>query len=72
MKRTMNLPIGDIRLNPAQHVDGGLVHLHEHSIEDLPKPQQLHDCPHLGVHVIHTALPRSRFRVTILDRGSPK
>jgi len=50
----IGIPVGDIGLNPAQHVHGGLVHLHEHSVENLPKPQQLHDCPHLRMHVIDT------------------
>jgi hypothetical protein len=30
-----NIPISNIRLNPAQHVNGSLVDLQEHTIEDL-------------------------------------
>lgn len=46
------IPVSDVRLHPAQHVHGSLVHLHEHAVEDLPQPQQLHDRPHLRVHVV--------------------
>lgn len=34
---------GDVGLHAAQHVDGGLVHLHEHAVVDLAQPEQLQD-----------------------------
>mmetsp|Transcript_18150 Transcript_18150/g.46475 ORF Transcript_18150/g.46475 Transcript_18150/m.46475 type:complete len:223 (+) Transcript_18150:126-794(+) len=45
---------GDVGLHAAQHVDGGLVHLHEHAVVDLAQPEQLQDLAGLGVHVVDT------------------
>jgi len=50
-----NLPICNIWLDPAQHVNGSLVNLEEDTIEDLPQPQKLQDLAGLGVHGIDTA-----------------
>jgi hypothetical protein len=41
----------------VQHVDGGLVNLHEHPVEDLAQPQELQDLAGLGVHVVDTPDP---------------
>jgi hypothetical protein len=38
---TDNIPISNIWLNPAQHVDGGLVNLQEDFIEDLQNKNNL-------------------------------
>merc|ERR1740116_300329 len=36
------------------HVDGGLVQLDEHSVVDLPQPEQLEHLLHLGGHLVDT------------------
>ena len=50
----MNLPICNIWLHSAQHVNGGLVNLEENTIEDLPQTQELQDLAGLRVHGIDT------------------
>lgn len=53
--KTNYLPICNVRLNPAQHVNGSLVNLEEDTIEDLPQTQELQDLAGLGMHGIDTA-----------------
>jgi len=50
----LNLPICNIWLHSAQHVNGGLVNLEENAIKDLPQTQELQDLAGLGVHGIDT------------------
>lgn len=46
--------IGDVGLDSSQHVDGGLVELHEHTVVQLSKSQQLEDLLALGVKLVDT------------------
>lgn len=46
--------IGDVGLDSSEHVDGGLVKLHEHTVVQLSKSQQLHDLLALGVKLVDT------------------
>merc|ERR1719229_380830 len=41
-------PVGNVRLADPEHVGGGLVHLDEHSVVDLPQSEQLENLPDLG------------------------
>merc|ERR1719239_822260 len=43
---------GDVGFTDPEHVDGGLVQLDEHSVVDLPQPEQLEDLLHLGGHLV--------------------
>jgi len=61
----VGVSISNIRLNPAQHIHGSLVHLHEHPVEDLSQPQQLHDRPDLGVHVVDTPDPDDEHKLQL-------
>merc|ERR550517_330367 len=45
---------GDVGFTDPEHVDGGLVQLDEHSVVDLPQPEQLEDLLHLGGHLVDT------------------
>jgi len=45
---------GDVRVRETQHIQGGLVELHEDSVVDLTDAEQLHDGPRLGGHSSHT------------------
>jgi len=45
---------GDVGLGDAEHVDGGLVQLDEHTVVDLPQTEQLQDLTHLGRHLVDT------------------
>merc|ERR1719397_2105905 len=51
---TRSLEVMGVRLpltTDPEHVDGGLVQPDEHSVVDLPQPEQLEDLLHLGVHL---------------------
>ena len=40
-----------------EHVGGGLVHLDEHSVVDLPQSEELQNLPDLGRHLVNTTDP---------------
>ena len=42
-------------LSNPQQVLGGLVHLNEHSVVDLPQSEELHNLPDLGTDLVDTA-----------------
>lgn len=44
-----------VGLDEPQHVDGGLVDLHEHGVVDLAQAEQLEDLAGLGVEVVDAA-----------------
>merc|ERR1740136_393698 len=44
--------IHDVRVHLDQHVKRGLVHLHEHTVVHLQKPQHLQDMPRLRVDAV--------------------
>jgi len=46
--------ISNIRLNSAEHVDGGLVQSDEDSVVQLSKSEELHDLLALGVELVDT------------------
>ena len=46
--------IGHEGLNHSDHVDGGSVELHEHSVVELTETQQLHDFLGLGSELVDT------------------
>lgn len=46
---------GDVGLSNAQHVDGGLVQLDEHTIVDLAQTEQLQHLADLGGNLVDTA-----------------
>merc|ERR1719411_1130061 len=50
-------PVGNVGLADPEHVGGGLVHLDEHSVVDLPQSEQLKDLPDLGRDLVDTADP---------------
>lgn len=51
----VGVPVGDVGLHAAEHVDGSLVQADEHAIVDLAQAQQLQDLLRLGVHAVDTA-----------------
>lgn len=53
-KYVNNSPPCNVGLCDPEHVDGGLVQLHEHTIEDLAKTQQLKDLAHLRADTVDT------------------
>ena len=46
--------IGDIRLDHADHVDGGAVELDEDAVVELSKSEELHDLLLLGWQLVNT------------------
>ena len=46
--------IGNVRLNTSEHVDGGLVQSHEHSVVQLSQSKELQDLLVLGVKLVDT------------------
>lgn len=48
------LPPGDVRLSNPEHVDGSLVQLDEHTIEDLAQTEQLQNFADLGADTVDT------------------
>ena len=50
--------------NP-EHVLGGLVHLDEHSVVDLPQSEQLQHLPHLGGHLVDTTDPHNKDELSL-------
>ena len=51
---TRRVAISDIRLDHANHVDGGAVKLHEDTIVDLTQTEKLHDLLGLGWELVDT------------------
>lgn len=51
----VRVTVRDERLDETQHIDGGLVELHEHAVLDLTQTQQLQDLADLGGHANDTA-----------------
>jgi len=51
----VGVTVGDVRLNEAEHVDGGLVQLDEDTIVDLTQAEQLQDLAGLRGHTDDTA-----------------
>jgi len=47
--------VGDEVLNLADHVPGGLVELHKHTVVDLTETEELHDLSLLGGELVDTA-----------------
>merc|ERR1719266_885370 len=50
-------PVGDVGLADPEHVLGGLVHLDEDSVVDLPQSEQLQDLLDLGRDLVDTTDP---------------
>merc|ERR1719433_420813 len=50
-------PVGDVGLADPEHVGGGLVHLDEDPVVDLPQSEELQDLPDLGRDLVDTADP---------------
>lgn len=48
------ITIGNIWLNSSEHVNGGLVQSHEHSVVQLSQSKKLHDLFALGVKLVDT------------------
>lgn len=48
------LPPSDVRLSNPEHVDGGLVQLDKHAIEDLAQTEQLQNFADLGTDSVDT------------------
>merc|ERR1719351_256041 len=46
--------VGDVGLGNPEHVLGGLVHLDEHSVVDLPQSEELQNLPDLGADLVDT------------------
>ena len=46
--------VGDIRLDHADHVDRGAVQLHEDTVMELAKSEELHDLLLLGWKLVNT------------------
>ena len=51
--------VGDVCVDGAQHVKGGLVETQEDAVVDLAQAQQLQNLAGLGVNTVDTAQPRS-------------
>ena len=49
-----SLPPSNVRLSNPQHVDGSLVQLDEHAVEDLAKTEELEDFADLGADSVDT------------------
>lgn len=49
------LPPGDVRLGDPQHVDGSLVQLDEHAVEDLAQTEQLQNLADFRADTVDTA-----------------
>merc|ERR1719347_286171 len=49
--------VGDVRLADPEHVGGGLVHLDEDSVVDLPQSEQLQNLLDLGGDLVDTTDP---------------
>ena len=48
------VPVGDVRLNKSDHVDGGAVKSHKHTVVELSQSQKLHDLLLLGSQLVDT------------------
>lgn len=48
------LPPSNVRLSDPKHVDGGLVELDEHAVEDLAQTEQLQNFADLGADTVDT------------------
>ena len=51
---TRGVPVSDVGLDHADHVDGGAVELHEHAIMELTQTEELHDLLRLGGELVDT------------------
>lgn len=51
---TGGVSVGDVRLNKSDHVDGGAVQLHKHTVVELSESQELHDLLLLGSQLVDT------------------
>lgn len=58
------LPPGDVRLSNPEHVDGSLVQLDEHTIEDLAQTEQLQNFADLRADTIDT---RKQGRISLAN-----
>ena len=54
------LPPSNVRLSNPQHVDGSLVQLDEHAVEDLAKTEELEDFADLGADSVDTGSTRQK------------
>ena len=50
----VGVTVGNVRLDQAEHLDGGLVQTDEHTVVDLPQAEELEDLPGLGVNTVDT------------------
>merc|ERR1719266_1007101 len=53
-------PVGDVGLADPEHVLGGLVHLDEDSVVDLPQSEELQDLLDLGGDLVDTTDPHDK------------
>jgi hypothetical protein len=51
-----NIPIGDIGLDEAEHVGGGLVDLEENTVVDLAQAEELQNLAGLGADSVDTGI----------------
>merc|ERR1719300_1678477 len=63
--------VGDVRLADPEHVGGGLVHLDEDSVVDLPQSEELEDLPDLGRHLVDTTDPHDEGPLEDVDTLLP-
>ena len=57
--------VGDVWLDNADHVDGGLVELDEDSVVELSQTEELHDLLALGVQLVDTVKVKRDKQLTL-------